>query len=94
MPSILERSRELLDWARSGPASYPTAVRIPANRIVGPAPQPRLRSDASYFAVTMHQMRMSKGRRWWVDVDPMVLFVSEFDYDGKPTPSFPLPLSG
>lgn len=80
--SIGDRIRKLLGWMREGPAQYPTAVAIPADRVVGPSTPPTLDRDERYFAVRLNQMRLSSGREWWVHVEPMALVVTEFLYDG------------
>jgi hypothetical protein len=84
MGSIVERCQRLLNWSASGSASYSTALLIPPERAVDSGAPPTLDVDA-YFAVRLNQMSLSSGRKWWVDVDPMALMVSEFIYDGQHT---------
>lgn len=84
MATILERCQALWSRLQSGPATYPTALSIDADRVADGAPAPTLTRDASYLAVRLNQLRLASGRSWWVKVQPMAFVVVELSYDGEP----------
>jgi hypothetical protein len=36
-----------------------------------------------YFTVRLNQMHLAENRQWWVTFDPLVVIVTEFNYDAK-----------
>lgn len=67
---------------RSRDAFVPRSSEIAAAR-VKPAqegPDPILPGQ-HYFAVTVNEIYLSKGREWWTEYDPLVLALTEFTYD-------------
>ncbi len=82
MPSIGERLKSIVGWMKEGPTAYPTAIAIPSSRVVDGGPPPELARDASYLTVKLNQLRLASGRKWWVEVEPMALVVTELTYDG------------
>ncbi len=84
MATLAQRLQRILGVAREGPATYPRAVAVPAAAVTGDgAGPPRLARDEAYFGVRLNQLRLAAGRRWWVEVDPMALVVSEFQYGAE-----------
>jgi hypothetical protein len=82
MPSIGQRCRKLLERAKKSEATYPKALRIPMTAVDSPSTQ-ALSSDNCYFGIRLNQMRLASKRKWWTDIYPMALVVSEFYYAGE-----------
>lgn len=66
-------------------ATPPTAVQIPSRNVDDPAAlgQPIV-PNKSYFQLTINELYLQSARKWFTTIDPMVVTLSEFNYDSAP----------
>lgn len=67
---------------REPPLALPIA---PAHVDTGVALGTPLKSRQSYFQVRVNQLFLAASRQWFTAIEPMVVALSEFSYDGKPS---------
>lgn len=82
---ILERFRNMWEKIKESPARLPSTVTIPRNRVVdtGESLGEVFRRETHYFQVRVNEMYLTRGRKWYSAIDPMVFVVSEFTYGNK-----------
>ncbi len=87
MISLAERCRNIWETIRQSKARMPTRVVIPDDHVdEGDKPPVAFRCDEHYFAVQVNEMYLTYDRQWFTTFDPMVLVVSEFNYDNRIEP--------
>lgn len=70
---IKERERQL-----------PLTLRIPAERVDGgQGAADAFTADQHYFQVTVNELYLTRSREWTRVIDPAVLVISEFSYNGQ-----------
>jgi len=70
----------------SSPRKPAATIAIPRERVDEFQGKPReepFKRDTHYFQVVINEMFLSKARKWFWEIDPVVYVVSEFSYNGK-----------
>lgn len=72
-------------WAnlQSSPAKIPLTAEIPEDHVNPEVSDEEIRSDEHYFIIRVNEMYLTKSRKWFNSIDPMVFFITEFNYNGE-----------
>ena len=75
---------ELLDRIKGAPVQTPNLVAIPDNHVFDKrsAPQPFTAGEA-YFSIHVNSLQLEASRMWATTWDPMLMAVTEFNYNGE-----------
>lgn len=84
MTTLIEKSQKLWERIRQSPAFLPTAVAIPADHVDRPEGEAFARGR-HYFQVRVNEMFLPYNRRWASTYLPMVMALSEFQYNRSVT---------
>lgn len=84
MATLIERCLSLWERIRETPTFQPTAIAIPAGHVDRPAGQLFQRGQ-QYFQVRVNEMFLPYQRRWVSAYVPMVMALTEFQYDHNMT---------
>lgn len=76
---------DIWTFIKSSPARIPTVARIPEHRVLQPIGGPEIVvPHEHYFAIQVDSIFLESRRRWFREVDPVVLAISEYRYGDKP----------
>lgn len=78
---LIERCRALWDWIKREQARPPARAFIPRDRVRPPKDSTHIEPGKHYFQVRINELFLKDKRRWTRDYDPMVVVLSEFNYD-------------
>jgi hypothetical protein len=85
MPNIMDLFGKVWDAVRQGEAELRFTARIPTDQIRNDNEPPGVsfEREKHYFQMRVNELYLHTTRQWATTYDPMVFFVSEFDYRGK-----------
>jgi len=84
MASLSEKLNSLWQNIKASSATIPLKAEIPDDHIIGKENMGlNLETDQHYFVVRVNEMYLTNSREWFNKIDPMVFFISEFNYKGE-----------
>jgi len=83
MNSLIEKIQHFWNLARSSPAKISVNTDIPNNHVYPKVIEQEITADEHYFIIRVNEMYLAKSRQWFSSIDPMVFFISEFNYNGE-----------
>jgi hypothetical protein len=72
-----------LESCQSGPAKISLNTDIPNDHVYPKLSDEEIKADENYFIIRVNEMYLTKSRQWFNSIDPMVFFISEFNYNGE-----------
>lgn len=82
----MEALADLKDWVSGltrAEATPPLWLRVPPERVAPSRSTQGLVPSADYFCIRVHHIHLTYGREWFEKYSPLLLFASEFSYDGQ-----------
>jgi hypothetical protein len=85
MNGFLQRMSDFADAIAGGKVPLPTVGAMPEEQCLpGDGVGVEIAPNQSYFTVTVNELNLAAGRKFWTTFDPMVLAIVEFVYDRRP----------
>jgi hypothetical protein len=82
MSDLFDSVKSALSTLRGGREPLPIVATIPPDHCLPPgsAGDP-ITKDQMYFTVRVNELHLAENRRWWHEYDPLVVVVTEFNYE-------------
>jgi hypothetical protein len=82
MSDLFDSAKSALSTLRGGREPLPIVATIPPDHCLPPgsAGDP-ITKDQMYFTVRVNELHLAENRRWWHEYDPLVVVVTEFNYE-------------